>query len=255
MGFKKYVKVGLVSLAICAMSMPAIKVNADEVNSSNSTSGSVQINLNNPESSYEVSEAMNYDEFVEFMSENENISIEKAKDIIGEETLVPYNKAVEQIAEKQNISTRKARTLLDEDQLVKTSAGVQVSTNQYRTLSRSITVTSTYKPKINWYCLTSESGSFYGIKKVLNTSLNRGYGGISKTFSGYVYTRLENSYTIYYILNGDFYNNGTVSFSGGASDIAVGSSAKLSCSVSYSTSHYKYCYADGRLKWGSGVRQ
>lgn len=250
MGFKKFIKVGVVSLAICAMSIPTIKVNADEVNSSNS----VQVDLNNPESSDEITEAMNYDEFVAFMSENENISIEEAKDIIGEETLVPYNEAVEQISDEQNISIKKARTLLDEDQLVNTNAGVQVRANKYRTISRMVYVTATYKPTINWYCMTNESGNWHGIKKVISTSLNRGYRGISKVFDGYITTRLENCYTIFYILNGDFFNNGTMTISGGGTDIPIGKDAKVSFSVSYSKKLYQYKYEEGRRKWGSGVR-
>lgn len=115
----------------------------------------------------------------------------------------------------------------------------------YRTLSVSLTVTSTYRPRIEFYCRTSESGSYWGILSIYSVQLVRSYSGISKQFTGNISVWLRSAYQIEYTINGDFYNNGTTTVSGGGGlDLGIGESVNisLSASMSYESNHYKYFY-------------
>lgn len=109
----------------------------------------------------------------------------------------------------------------------------------------SLTVTSTYRPRIEFYCRTSESGSYWGILSIYSVQLVRSYSGISKQFTGNISVWLRSAYQIEYTINGDFYNNGTTTVSGGGGlDLGIGESVNisLSASMSYESNHYKYFY-------------
>ncbi|MGN7895287.1 hypothetical protein ACTJJY_24920 [Bacillus sp. 22475] len=115
----------------------------------------------------------------------------------------------------------------------------------YRTLTTNFSVTPFYSPSLRFYCETNEwSGSFRGIKEIKHINMNRDANGLSKTFSGTVQANLEDPNRIFYIVNGDFHNNGTTTFNGNVS-ITVGKTESVGFSASYATSHYKYIYKEG----------
>ncbi|MGT2912046.1 hypothetical protein ACVR1I_10110 [Streptococcus cameli] len=118
----------------------------------------------------------------------------------------------------------------------------------YRTLSQRYEVTPVYKPTITFYCETSESGWFRGIQRILNVGINRSYGGISKAFGGNVYTHLENANSIYYDINGDYYNHGTTTLSVGIS-VPVGGGATANFGISHASNHYAYKHNTGRIRF------
>ena len=120
------------------------------------------------------------------------------------------------------------------------------SSQTYRTISTQITVTNSYKPSISFYCETSEYGTYHGIIRVLRTEINRNYNGMSKQFSGSLYVNLEQADRIFYIINGDFFNNGSSTLSGGL-NIGIGESASVNLGGSYVSNHYKYVYHEGRV--------
>ena len=122
--------------------------------------------------------------------------------------------------------------------------------NAYRKFSVLITVTSSYRPSIDFYCETSEGGNFFNINKIYSVQLNRDYNGISKQFQGTIESWLRSAISIEYIINGDFYNNGTTTTSGGVNlNVGLNELASVSFSVSSATTsnHYKYCY-ESRIK-------
>ena len=120
------------------------------------------------------------------------------------------------------------------------------SSQTYRTISTQITVTNSYKPSISFYCETSEYGTYHGIIRILRTEINRNYNGMSKQFSGSLYVNLEQADRIFYIINGDFFDNGTTTLSGGL-NIGIGESASVNLGGSYVYNHYKYVYHEGRV--------
>lgn len=154
-----------------------------------------------------VSEAMTYDEMVVTLAENSGISYQAAKDELAEPTSTQFT---------------------------------------YRVLSVTLNVTSTYKPTLDFYCETSES-RYWGIKSIFSVQLNREYNGISKQFIGNIDVYLRSAYQIQYIINGDFYNNATVTIIGGADlDIGIGGVGSITFegSISSTSNHYKYFYDD-----------
>ncbi|WP_147423836.1 hypothetical protein [Cohnella endophytica] len=105
-----------------------------------------------------------------------------------------------------------------------------------------------------FYCETSESGNFNGILKVLDTSMNRVANGKSKWFFGTIYTNLEHGAKIHYIVNGEFYNNGTITVTGtgtgtGTGGITVGGFFTMTFSVSSSSNFNATLYIADDFYW------
>jgi len=119
----------------------------------------------------------------------------------------------------------------------------------YTTIEDTVTVTWGYKVRPKFYIKAEGGHGVYFIRQVLSASLDRSYYGTSKLFSGNLYYNLESRTRLYYRLDGDFYDNGTISISGGGS-VGLSQWGSLNFSVSYSTSHYKYIYKTGYIKFG-----
>lgn len=169
--------------------------------------------------------------------------------IADKNTVVSEPLTIEQLAEEiakdNNIPKERAlKNLMS--QVGNDKSQVRSLGTAYRTITTSFTVTNYYKPAVKFYCETNESGgSFRAIEKVLNIGLNRNYNGTSKQFSGSVYANLEDPNTIYWNVNGDFFNNGTTTGNGGV-NISVGQAASVNFGISYASNFYKYYYGDGR---------
>lgn len=195
-------------------------VNASAVENSSidkqQTSGYMDVNTN------ATSKVMTFDQIVDEMAKNENLTKKEAVDSI----ISSFS--------QDNTST-KARSMSPE---------MQARSATYRTMSSQFTVKTAYKPTLAFYCQTDESGNFRAIKKILKVSMNRSYNGISKQFGGSVYTNLEDPNRIYWMVNGDFYNNGTTTVNGSVS-ISVGGSAEVAFGVSSASNHYSYAYKTG----------
>jgi hypothetical protein len=162
---------------------------------------------------------------------------------VGISDVMTFEELAQQLAKDNSITTDEAVKNLTKSI---TKNGQTISPYAtYRTLSGSFTVTSTYKPQVKFYCETNEGGgSFRAIVKILNVGMDRGYNGISKQFNGSVYTNLEDPNRIFWIVNGDFYNNGSTTGSVGV-NIGVGKFATVNFGVSSADNHYKYFYGSG----------
>lgn len=211
------------SLTAAAMLFTVTPTSFASTNDFDNTATSGTLDVNDP--SVEVSEVLTFDEIVEAISKDSNISKKEAADHI--------------------ISTFKQSNSNSMQSLSTSEASAQAAAATYRTLTSSFAVDNVYKPALNFYCQTSEYGSFRGIVKILNVDMNRKTSYMSKTFNGTVFTHLENANSIFWIVNGDFYNNGTISVNTGVS-IGVGSSATVNFGVSGNISHYGYVYKEGR---------
>lgn len=199
-------------MAITVLSVllvPCVSASADTQDGAAGTEGTIDIREDN----IGISEPMSFDELIKSFAKNENVSIEEAR---------------------CTLTGNMARN------------GLTISPfATYRTLTSTVNVDITYKPTLNFYCQTDEGGgSFRAIKKILNVGMNRSFNGRSKQFSGSVYTKLENPNRIYWVVNGDFYNNGTTTVGSGV-DFGVGQSASIKFSISYASNFFKYCYQTG----------
>lgn len=168
---------------------------------------------------------------------------DESEDLIISDVMT-FEEMVDQVSEDFGISTEEAQRKLGYSDTKNLSA--RAAKAQYRTISSQFTSTSTFKPTMRFYCETTESGGFRAIKKILQVSMIRSSGGVSKQFSGTVYVNLEDPNRIFYSVNGDFYNNGTTTVNTDVS-IGVGKAASVKFGMSYASNHYKYTYVEKRV--------
>ena len=65
--------------------------------------------------------------------------------------------------------------------------------------------------------------------------------------------KIRSGYDIEYVINGDFYNNGTTTISGGGNlGLGINDSATIgfSASITYQSNHYAYFYEHETFHWG-----
>ena len=118
-----------------------------------------------------------------------------------------FTEMVSVYAENNDISFIEAYT-----ELLKGKSNIETSSarsSSYRVLTVGLYVNSGYKPSIDYYVTTSESGTYWGITSIYSVQLNRIYKGASKVFQGNLESWLRSPYQIEYIINGDFYNQAT----------------------------------------------
>ena len=113
----------------------------------------------------------------------------------------------------------------------------------YTILSKALNVSPDYKPTLKFYIQVDSSHGAYYIYKILKVDMNRQYNSKSKNFTGTIYYNLETNTKIYYSINGDFYNKGTISTTGGGS-VGIGESGELYFSLTGASSHFKYFYEE-----------
>ncbi|MEG0092422.1 MAG: hypothetical protein RSA20_11420, partial [Oscillospiraceae bacterium] len=111
----------------------------------------------------------------------------------------------------------------------------------YLTITATSKVADNYEVRPYFYTKVEYSGSPNPSRLVSIEygNIDRNYNGVSKQFTGILYYNLENIRTIYFDLNGDFYNNGTTNVGGGES-VGIDGSATLNFSNSHSREHFKY---------------
>lgn len=109
----------------------------------------------------------------------------------------------------------------------------------YLKIIRGIDLTLLYKPKIIFYIEMNDKTNT--INRVLDVSLDTNYNGINKDFSGNIFYNVENDKTIYYYINGDFYNAEK------NNKVANSTKTKKGSNIYYRTygkNHYKYIELD-----------
>ncbi len=143
-------------------------------------------------------------------------------------------------ATENNISTAEAKAQLKAMQLKEERITAYTeNSNSSRVVSVELGVTSTYKPRLQFYVYTSNWSTYWAIEEIYYITMHREYNGISKVFSGDVTIWNRGNNKIEYDVNGDFYNNGQTS---GGINVSIGAGEKGSVgfSVSGASNHYKY---------------
>lgn len=136
-------------------------------------------------------------------------------------------------------------TLYPEDYKFDTTRVYESRGVKTRELMVYLDVSSVYRPHISFYCYTSESGLYWGITSIYYVTLVRSYNNLTKTFSGELNAWLRSPYQIEYMINGDFYNNGTqtveVQIQG---NFQLNDAVKMGGAISfaYTSSHFGYYY-------------
>jgi hypothetical protein len=173
-----------------------------------------------------ISDVLSFDELVEIIAQDKNISIDQAKN---------------EIMASQRKKLSKGNRVLTSSELEN-----MIMAKTYRTIERTIDYWFYWKPKVRFYVETSEWGSYWGILQIVDSTLIREYLYVSKQFSGTLFVNLESAYMIYYYVNGDFYDNGTTTQTAGFS-IGVGEYLTIEYSVSYSSNHFGYMFYEERI--------
>lgn len=169
-------------------------------------------------SDYEMKGPFTFDELVDEMTKNENIT---------------RSEALKRLAPEMDKSSKGA---------IKPFANSMFSTFTVR-----ITVNTLYKPTVNFYCeMASVGGRPTTFIKVLNAGMNREYGGLVKNFDGEIFVNLESGLKLFYIVNGNFYNTGTTTAGGGLT-VGIGETSKFEFHASHTTNFYDYHYSSSRI--------
>lgn len=166
-----------------------------------------------------------------------------------------YNQMITEIAENQGISKARAESLYP-DQTTKPStykSGITTlsgcsgcGTAPVR-VTQKLSVSSKYTPYVQIYVWVYSSGSFRQFKKLVNVGLDRKDSDsvTVKQFSGDLQAEITSGNSIWYLVNGDFYNNGTTTITGEAT--ANGLLWSGGGSISYASNFYAYYNKAGTI--------
>lgn len=128
-----------------------------------------------------------------------------------------------------------------------------MSRSSYISTGEAFDVTSEYGVRVVFYMEVEYNSQGYltDIDRIVNSTLDRtnthSNSSIkSKHFNGDMYVNLQDSKNIYYWVNGDFYNNGNTTVTGGVS-FGVGESGKINFTASNTTNHYAYCFRENTM--------
>lgn len=171
-------------------------------------------------------------------------SNEAADALVTASDVMRYEELVSYYMNEKGVSEDVAKVALAEKGIVANPMTKAARAIRYQVFSRTVTVTSLYKPRIDFYCEVSHSGNggaFWSVKKIYNVELVTKPGNISKTFKGTLKYWLRDGRSIEYVINGKFYNNGTTTISGGG-NIGIGESAQMNFTVSITSSYFADCY-------------
>ncbi|WEV45021.1 hypothetical protein OZX60_06195 [Streptococcaceae bacterium ESL0687] len=144
---------------------------------------------------------------------------------------ITTNLATEEIGQNINEGNNQAGETLEET---------------FRIFSREILVADDYRPRIKFYCQTSEEGESKVINKVFRISFDRNYRGLTKEFNGHIYANLEDPTTIFYILNGDFYDGG-ITYDSSACNVVLGHGDDLTFTVQDYNEKFAYKYLEDKF--------
>ncbi|KQY83973.1 hypothetical protein ASD24_09225 [Paenibacillus sp. Root52] len=228
-----YLKKILVSgLTVCllAAGSPAFADENNNVEVSSNVDGNIeaidlQNGFENLSEDMVVSDVLTFDELVAVMAKEEGITAEEASNII--------------------ISNSGAKIKSNDSNLMAAKSAT------YRTLTKTLNDFSDYKPTLNFYCETSESGSFRGIVKILNTSLDPIYyhnsKRISYAFIGTIYVNLEHANKIHYEVSGKYYKESGITSVTGNASVSIGGAITLGISATAATGYMGTVFNNGNV--------
>lgn len=171
--------------------------------------------------------------------------LEKTGEVTIEE--ITYEEMIHKISESKGISKKEAQSLhpnrisIDANQVnseFSTSIGIQSTTLHEIKLRQA--VSTIYRPAIQLFVWTYNSGSFTQFNSIEEMDLDRKdiSTSLSKQFQGKLRAEIQSGSKIWWYINGDFYNNGQTTVSGTVS--ADGVIWSGSGTISNVSSHYKY---------------
>lgn len=170
------------------------------------------------------------------LKENEGVTIKQ----------ITYEEMISKIAESKGISKKEARMAhpnkmaQNESNRIGAAPLAAASSTTLHEIKIRQYITGTYRPAIQLFVWTYNSGSFTQFKSMEEMDIDRKdiSSNVSKQYQGKLRAEIQTATTIWWYINGDFYDNGTTTISGEVS--AGGVIWSGTGSVSHSSSHYKY---------------
>lgn len=175
-----------------------------------------------------------YDEMVNNISESKNLTKEEVIEQMGDN----QENKIESSLITSRMATMNANSLIE----TRSATESYYYVHFYKQFQAG---NSGWYPQIDIYAkCTGINRSFVGIQDL---NLIPSYNYISKSFQGKCQAMVENSKTIYWVVNGDFYDHGTTSYNFGGT-VNIGKFATVNCSITGANNHFAYAYATGYVK-------
>lgn len=155
--------------------------------------------------------------------------------------IVTYDEMVANISENRGLEESDVRL-----QLTSQNSISERATSYYVHFYKQFQVGNTgWYPELDIYAECSGiNRSFVGIADL---NLIRSYNYVSKQFSGKCEAKVENAKSIYWVVNGDFYNYGTTETTFGGT-VGIGKNATFSASIKNASNYFGYAYQTGYVK-------
>lgn len=116
----------------------------------------------------------------------------------------------------------------------------------YTTYEKQLNVSKNYKPTLKFYLQIEYGHGMAMIKSLKNVNIVREFNGISKSFVGEIYCNVENYQTIYYEINGDFYNEG-ITETKGKINLKIGEDSTILFNVDNPYGYFNYIYESEKI--------
>lgn len=159
--------------------------------------------------------------------------------------IMTFDEMTRKIATDNDISIEQAtHELVGDDQGIRREA----HSKQYRVFKEKFQVSDNYTAELSFYCETTESGLFRGIKRVLRVELTNDSKEVSKQFNGTIYVSLEGPNKLFYIVNGDFYTKGITTYDPKV-NVTVEDQASINFKVRSENKNSLYNYTEKRLNF------
>lgn len=164
---------------------------------------------------------------------------------------VSYNEMITNISERDNTTLKEVRNMvpnidLNSSKSLKVRAGGP-SSSGYIHLYKDLPVKGGWTPKLDIYVhFTYANKKGREFTKIVDLNLIRSSQNKTKQFSGKLQAKLLDSKNLYWVINGDFHDNGTTSVTFGGS-VGIGKYATANFSTTKTKNHFAYIYRTGNL--------
>ncbi|MHA6531679.1 hypothetical protein [Paenibacillus sp. BAC0078] len=162
---------------------------------------------------------------------------------------VSYDEAMSSIAKDSGITIEEAKAQHPDKTSQTLKGGISTATTDkwVKEISIPQNVTPFYIPTLKIYAWYYSSGSFRAFTDMISVQLDRTNTGSifvgSKVFGGNLEGKILNSTTIFWLVNGDFFDKGETAISGG---LEVGAQRyNVTLTFTYSSNYYQYYYKQG----------
>lgn len=172
-------------------------------------------------------------------NENINLELDLEDDLVKISKILTYEDIVDNLIKDENISETELKQIIDEN---------QYDSRTFRIISNYIPIDSDYVAEIKFHCETIEEISDRSIINIFHVKVDSKYNNENLFFSGDVFVHFLTENKIYYILNGDFYRSGKYIKRNNV-NIQQGKYIKLNISLEDKFENYYYIHKENYINF------